>query len=200
MPKKHLTIHTGQSCGPCALCGHTSPASKPYYVQPICWTEDIRKRVEERSTETLKDTSCICQACNKDIIRNINAENYIPRWSSSSTPQCIVSKCSNTSRNANIIKTAMATTGEVETLLQCSLKTGIEYVTLCTSHYKELHRTLRGDIYDIYDKCSSCNITLKHTIDKVRHPSNATAINKYEVLKCLTMMRANYATNAIQFS
>ena len=73
----------------------------------------------------------------------------------------------------------MATTGEVETLLQCSLKTGIEYVTLCTSHYKELHRTLRADIYDIYDKCSSCNIMLKHTIDKIRHPSNATAINKY---------------------
>ena len=77
------------------------------------------------------------------------------------------SKCSNTSRNANIIKTAMATTGEVETLLQCSLKAGKEYITLCTSHYKELHRTLRADIYD---KCSSCNITLKHTIDKIRHP------------------------------
>ena len=104
MPKKHLTIHTGQSCGPCALCGHTSPASKPYYVHPICWTEDIRKRVEERSTETLKDTNCICQACNKDITRNINVENDIPRWSSSSTLQCIVSKCSNISRNANIIK------------------------------------------------------------------------------------------------
>ena len=123
----------------------------------------------------MKDTSCICQACNKDIIRKINDENYVPRWSLNSTQCCIVSTCTNTS----IIKTTMATTGEVEALLKCSIKAGIETVTLCTSHYKELHHTLKADIYEINDKCSSCNITLKHKIDKIRRSPNAMAINKY---------------------
>ena len=68
-------IHPGQECGPCQLCGKTSP----YYSHPATWDKAISAKLYSTEGGLVQGNSCVCRACEKYIKRNITSENYKPR-------------------------------------------------------------------------------------------------------------------------
>ena len=90
-----MTVHPGRGCGPCHLCSK----SAPYYSHLSAWDPGLSAKLRAIE-ESVADDSCICHACEKDIKRKINLENYVPRWaytgSIENTPKCILPNCETT--------------------------------------------------------------------------------------------------------
>ena len=134
-----------------------------------------RKVMVNMESELVNDLSCICKSCERDIKRNIDKENYQPRWirKVKDIPECILPDCFD---KTTIIHTNMANREQISTLLNITVPSGDEKlpVPLCETHYKKLHRMLNDAMYS-HKKCKSCGIGItgpgRHCpdIDVVKH-------------------------------
>ena len=128
-----MSIHPGQQCGPCSLCGQKSS----YYVHPLNWEESIKQKLFQ--TENVEEKSCVCKPCERNIKRYITAENYQPRWRPKSQESCIIPTCPLTSQDGVIIHTGLVTAGQVAELLHTNVpETKGQLTPLCQAHYRHV--------------------------------------------------------------
>ena len=96
--RKSLKPHPGP-CHSCVLCGK----SEYYFTHTINWSEHQLGWLQQHSSFTIEENSCICKTCGDDVKRNIGNEQYVPRWLKSSTTNnhpkalCSVLHCENES-------------------------------------------------------------------------------------------------------
>ncbi len=88
------TIHPGRKCGPCQLCSK----SASFYTHLSTWDPELSAKLRAME-KTITVDSCICRACEKDIKRNINSGDYVPRWTlqnQENVHKCILPHCYKT--------------------------------------------------------------------------------------------------------
>ena len=135
-----MTIHPGRGCGPCHLCSK----SAPYYSHLSAWDPGLSAKLRAIG-ESVTDDSCICRACEKDIKRKNNLENYVPRWaytgSIENTPKCILPNCETTEFivHSGLIK--------AKHMRDTSVNIEGKLVLLCQVHYKQVHRMINPQKY-----------------------------------------------------
>ena len=173
--RKKTAIHPGRTCGPYHLCGRR----RTQYYHTATWDNEMKGKLEEISEVSFNH--CICRACEKDFKRNVGSEDCKPRWRSENMEnngfsRCSVKSCTQLSR---IIHINILTRDKIVELLQVELLNEPQYITttLCTRHYKEVHRLLHSNDYQYSDiKCHTCCSTI-HGV--TRHSPNHKVITHY---------------------
>ena len=113
----------------------------------------------------------------------------MPQWQGQhNTINYIALNCDNTS--LSIHKTAIATVGQVAKVFD--IEPGISDVTLCTKHYKIVHRHIHSNDYMYYPivKCKMCQALIHGT---VRHCADKVTLEAYYYeLGCEITIEENY--------
>lgn len=98
-------------CGPCSLCYTYSRK----YIHPGNLEGEQFTFLCEIESRVINMTECICYSCSKQIKRNINKQNFTPRWRSKSMTKsrCSIEGCTNDT----IKNTHLASCEEIEQVL-----------------------------------------------------------------------------------
>ena len=122
----------------------------------------------------------MCRACEKNIKRYINNDNYHPRWVSSPENHlaCIVPDCGINTENGIILQSSLCSIEEIEAIYKNTIVETItdKSVPLCQTHYKYLYRLLNADKYD-HPKCVACNASLREAV--IRHCPDSLVITQH---------------------
>ncbi len=165
------TIHPGRKCGPCQICSK----SASFYTHLSTW--DLELSAKLRAMEkTITVDSCICRACEKDIKRNINSGDYVPRWTlqnQENVHKCILPHCNKTE---SIVHSGLVTAKHINDIFNVAVNTDDgKLVPLCQVHYKQVHRTINPQVY-MHEKCFTCSANIKGSY---RHCPNTVAIKNH---------------------
>ena len=166
-----MTINPGRGCGPCHLCSK----SASYYSHLSAW--DPRLSAKLRAIEeSVADDSCICCACEKDMKRKINLENYVPRWAYTGSIEnrlkCFLPNCETTE---SIVYSGLINAKHIRDTFHVSVNTEGKLVPLCQVHYKQVHRMINPQKY-MHGKCFTCNANIKGSY---RHCPDTIAIKHH---------------------
>ncbi len=111
--------------------------------------------------KTITVDSCICRACEKDIKRNINSGDYVPRWTlqnQENIHKCILPHCNKTE---SIVHSGLVTAKHINVIFNVAVNTDDgKLVPLCQVHYKQVHRTINPQVY-MHEKCFTCSANIK---------------------------------------
>lgn len=106
--------------------------------------------------QNITKESCVCINCEKEFKNGIDKEEYVPRWQAQCNTflKCIAWNCDNTS--ISIHKAVIATADQVAEIFD--IEPGISDITLCTEHYKIVHRHIHSNdsMYYSVVKCKMC--------------------------------------------
>ena len=167
-------FHSGHDCGPCSLCHQ----KYRYYTHSAAWTEVYRGRLH-RIEEEITDSSCICKPCERDIKRNLNRVDYLPRWRGKAAQHCLVQGCRSSTK---IIRTSLFSSEQLLSSFNCTPlpEHANTPIAICEEHYGCIYRSTNQVMY-AHSKCSTCGSNIK---GQGRHCPDIAQVKRHFEAKC----------------
>lgn len=165
----HHEPHPCLQAGPCTLCKQRS------FRYTLFKSAELQEKelICEHYTGTLSNVSCICQACMKQVKRNVNNENFHPRWlgkQPQTQTQCCILNCNKVTYSF----TSLLSPDQLKQVLDVSLEVDVPHdqLPLCQSHYNEMYRGITGS-----QPCDSCGVKPRKGEYFVRHCPSPGLVN-----------------------
>ncbi len=134
----YSTSHLG-ACGPCTLCKKQSFR----YTHAENIGESEKTVISKFSGKSLPDTACICQACILQVKKNLDNDNFRPRWlpkQAKTLEICCIENCKHPADK----NTTLVTPEQLEKVLDIRVVAftvggdGTQ-APLCLSHYRDMY-------------------------------------------------------------